>query len=631
MSTFRRIAWIAVILALLPAAVLTWQRIGAEENEQTATALIDEIALREQAFASGWDPFELALHYREAGLPGIVVYEETPETLAQAGKILALPGYELAAAAAAAGREMPDIPAGITVLSEIEPGALGALHEKFRDAPITFELAGRTWYAVPGEVMDSLPLGPDRERIAAYHEAGFDIAYRPLNHPSLASVGEDFPPEANYLIHMQLQVAGQPDLLSETIAASQAYLTGIIEGTEQSGMVDIAQKVPTVRLLSFNQDYVNQQLTPDDLIEKYLLAANERNISLLYLRPYTEPHLGNMVENTEQLISGLVAELETSGFTVGSLQQRHLEFSPAAVLRLMSAIGILAGLLLLALAYPQPWGAVVAVAVAGLALVAAGPSWAALALVAALVFPVLGFSYLSERLVSLFGATAISLAGAILLVAVGSDAPSMNGIEPFRGVAATLVVPPALFVFQYALRFKRPATWITSLWGHRVRLGEVVIAVLVLAAVGLVVIRRGNFPIIGASEIELALRSFLSDLFVRPRFKELLGHSLAVVGLMLAILPAWMRAGLLTGGVIAQATILNSFSHYHTPVLISLQRTIIALVLGFLIGLVLVAVTRVVIHFGRRWLESDGDGETLAGTDGEGTGRPPGSSPAKAT
>ncbi|MFP4146075.1 MAG: DUF5693 family protein [Phycisphaeraceae bacterium] len=68
--------------------------------------------------------------------------------------------------------------------------------------------------------------------------------------------------------------------------------------------------------------------------------------------------------------------------------------------------------------------------------------------------------------------------------------------------------------------------------------------------------------------------------------------------------PAWIRAGLLAGGVIAQATILNSFSHYHTPLWISLQRSVIALALGILVGIVLIVVARVAVALVRRWLRA---------------------------
>ena len=596
----RFLLWLMVILSLIPASILTARRIAAEGSVRTVTMVMDEDALVEQARKLGRDPVELALHYRELGLAGISVYEETPESLAESGEIIAMPGYELQAAVAAAGGEPPVLPPGSTVMSELRQGALDAALGKTGLDPQRFEWGGRSWYAFPGDVFEVLPAGADEERLDRYAQAGFDIAYRPRNHPLLSDI--EFPEQANYLIHNGLEVAGLPDLLAETIEESQGYLTGIIEGTEQSGMSRIAGRVPTVRLLSFNQDYINLRLRPADLIDKYLLAASERGITLLYLRPYTEPQLGNMLENTEALVSGLRSALENEGFEVAPLRNLQIDYRTNAWLRGLSSLGVLAGLLLLGLAYPAPWGALVSLAVLALGLFAGGFDWDALALVAALVFPVIGYAFLRERLLSLGLATLVSLAGALLLIAVGSDQASMNAISPFRGVAATLVVPPMLFVAHYALRYQRPAEWIRGLWGHQVRLGDVAVVGVGFIALALVFLRRGNFPLIGASEAELAFRSWLAEMFVRPRFKELLGHPLAVLGLTNGEWPAWIRGALLTGGVVAQASILNSFSHYHTPVLISLQRTLIALALGLVIGLVLVPFARLVVRLVRDWI-----------------------------
>jgi len=137
-----------------------------------------------------------------------------------------------------------------------------------------------------------------------------------------------------------------------------------------------------------------------------------------------------------------------------------------------------------------------------------------------------------------------------------------------------------------------------------VRVGHVVLALLAAAALALAFLRRGNSPVIGASSGELAVRQWLSDLFVRPRFKELLGHPMAVLGLGQGDWPAWLRGLLLTGGVVAQASVLNTFSHYHTPLLVSAERTVIALGLGLVIGLVLLPLTRLGVRWGRAWLAS---------------------------
>ncbi len=605
MSGIRQLLWIIVILSLIPAGILVARRVQAEGTAQTVTMLMDGEALTEQAALLGRDPFGLALEYQDLGLNGIILYEDTPETLAVKGRIIALLGHEFNAMAVLAGQEAaPLLPRQATVLSELEPGALDQLLAKNPPPEGEFELLDRTWYWFTGDSFETRPAGPDRAEIAQYAEAGFDIAYRPRNFPGLLDPGIDLPPEANYLIHYGLELAGMEAGLDNLVEASQDYITGIIEGTEQAGMEDIVERIPTTRLLSFSQEHVNRGLDPEEITPKYSLAANERGIRIMYLRPWTENHMGDMLENTREMVAGVYADLTAEGFTVAPLDVSPTEYRTNTLLRSLSAVGVLAGVALLGLAFPGVWGLVTALALALLCVAAAGPNWGALALAAALAFPVLGFSYLKEHLPTIFTATLVSLVGAVLLAAVGSDFDTMMAITPFRGVAATLVVPPALFLFQYALRYRRPAQWVRDYSAQPLTVGIVAVLLIAAGAAGLILLRRGNFPIIGVSEAELALRAWLDELFVRPRFKELIGHSLAVVALMVPRLPAWLRAGLLTAGVVAQATILNSFSHYHTPLVISLQRTVIALVLGFIGGLVLSLITRWLIALWEKWLDS---------------------------
>ena len=158
-------------------------------------------------------------------------------------------------------------------------------------------LNGRSWFVFsePNAVDRAgaqRPAGPNRAQLARYQQGGWDIAYRPVNYPNLANVGADFP-KVNYLIHEGLEVAGNPNLLSETVAASQGYLTGLIEGTDQAGMSAISSKVPLARTFSVSQEWLNT-LKPQEVADKYLLAANERGARLLYLRPYTDETVGDM-------------------------------------------------------------------------------------------------------------------------------------------------------------------------------------------------------------------------------------------------------------------------------------------------------------------------------------------------
>jgi hypothetical protein len=599
----KRLLYLLVLLSLIPGGWLAYRRVQHEGRRASVTLLIDELALTEQAAYKGLVPSALAERYREAGLNGVALFEDTLETLALKGRIALLPSTDARAAAALRGEGL-SLPPQSLLVAELEPGALEGALAKTAPAPAAITLAGRTWYVFSDPAGGSgaeRPAGPDRELLASYYEAGWDIAYRPLNYPGLQNVGSDFPPEARYLIHGGLEVAGNPEKLEDTVAASQSYLTGLIEGTTQAGLADILGEVPAARVFSLAQDWLNT-LPPEEAASKYVLAASERGAQLLYVRPYTTETVGEMVTSTETLIRSLRAGLEARGFSVEPVEAAAYE-SPA-LLRALASVGVLAGLALVAGLYPGLWGALVALGVLALGLLAGGLSWGALALVAALSFPVLGYALLPPKLWALGAATLVSLVGAALLAAVGSDRNTLLAVTPFAGVAATLVVPPALFALHLALRERPLARWVTDFWNAPVRLGDVLLTLLGAAALALLLLRRGNFPVLPASEAELGLRALLSEWFARPRFKELLGHPLAVLALLNARWPLWIRGLLLTAGVVAQASVVNSFSHYHTPLLVSLERTLVALVLGLALGLLLTPVVRLGERLVSRWLSA---------------------------
>ncbi len=622
-ATLRRALWAVLALSLVPAFALVARRVASEGGRVEVAMVMDEQALADQGALIGVSSFELAQRYRDLGLTGIALYEDNLESLANKGYVAVLMGYELRSQAAARGEEPPPVPADATVVAALVPGALDGLIAKNVPDAAPFEYAGRTWYWWPGDVRQTLPAGPDLAELERWEAAGFDIAYRPRNAPyRLLDPGADFPSQARYLVYAGTQVAGHPfgpdeDGARPVVEASQEFLTAIIEGTPQDGMGRVSGQVPTVRLLSFNQDYVNRRLRPADIVDKYMLAVSERNVRLLYLRPWTTTELGDPIENTEAMVRGLTGALAAEGYRAGPLTTLDTAFETNRVLRTLAALGVVAGLVLLALVVPAPWGWLAAAGVLALGVLAAGLDWGALALAAALVFPVLGLLLWQRRVLDLLPATLVSLAGAALLVAVGSERATVLAIQPFAGVGATLVVPPALFFAACALRRRPLKHWVRESWDASVKVWHVAIAAVALAAIALVLLRRGNDPVIGVSQLELSFRALLGEYFARPRFKELIGHPMAVLGLGMAAWPAWLRWLLLTGGVVAQASVLNSFSHFHTPVLVSLERTVVALAIGLVVGLVALVVARWLTRGLSAWLAAPDEAPAArAGTGG---------------
>jgi len=172
-----------------------------------------------------------------------------------------------------------------------------------------------------------------------------------------------------------------------------------------------------------------------------------------------------------------------------------------------------------------------------------------------------------------------SIAAGLAAAAVLSDPSYFLKINEFRGVKLALAAPSVLIVLT-ELRRWRGLGWRDTLANR----GAWLIPALGLGVLFFVLERSGNLPAIPVARWEEFFRERLEDwLIARPRFKEFfVGHP----ALMLwRREPSFVHLGLLALGALGQASIINTFVHLHTPLVLSLWRTINGLALGLLIGL----------------------------------------------
>ncbi len=187
-------------------------------------------------------------------------------------------------------------------------------------------------------------------------------------------------------------------------------------------------------------------------------------------------------------------------------------------------------------------------------------------------------------------ALGISLAGIVIIIALLNGTVFLTGIALFRGVKLLYVVP-LLFFGVYALwglTFKEVKE---SLKGW-----HLILIALAGAAAVYYVLRSGNSQAV--SEVELWFRTKLEEwLYARPRSKEFLLGFPAYL-LALAVLPRFKRIGkiLLVPGVIGFMSIVNTFTHLHIPLHISLLRTCYSILFGYLIGLLAIGIYKMIFR-----------------------------------
>jgi hypothetical protein len=194
-------------------------------------------------------------------------------------------------------------------------------------------------------------------------------------------------------------------------------------------------------------------------------------------------------------------------------------------------------------------------------------------------------------------ATGVALLGALAVVGILSSPLAMEEIERFRGVRLVLALPPliALGLYLFDKRFGSGAQRARDVFLSPVLTYQLVAGVVIVGLGALMLIRSGNESEVSPSAFELTLRHALTHILsVRPRFKEFL---VGVPCLMLlpALFPAHRRAigWLLALGIgVGIGDVIDTFSHLHTPLEISILRIVNGVVIGAIIGAIAIWIYR---------------------------------------
>lgn len=474
------------------------------------------------------------------------------------------------------------------------------------------------------ESLEDLNLGYNSNQLKKAREQGLKIVYRSNNKLNAFSALENnlelMQPE--YLIFDGEKVTGYPGKVEETAALMQKHdlIFGNIEAfiAAQSGAEKLAKlnNYQLLRTHSMQQDEVEQS-TDKEIINRYLLALRERNVKLIYHKPYLEGN--NLKAKNLNLLSALSSSLKAEGFKLGQAKTAPYLSNTAwhllAILMGVTAAGILLLNYFTAFKYSKLMNIFFffAAAAGGFLLFAEKEILLRqiTALGSAVIFPSLAvIIFLLEKdkgaeklegglslgyLVFNFSAALLTaLIGGVFVSAALNSSDFIFKLNDFRGVKVSFLMPLIIISLYYLIRpgSKDLRAEIPALLESVIRVKHLILAG-GLALIAVIYIgRTGNFPLLPVPAWELTVRSLLEKiLYVRPRFKEfLIGHPLFIFALYLSaekrkklyFYPLLMLASV---GVI---TTVNTFSHLHTPVLISLLRTFHAYWLSFVVALVLI-------------------------------------------
>ncbi len=658
MSAPRRYRTISTAILAVALLASLYVAIVRERNELASRHV--EIAMDYGDFAAlsqsyGYDKKNFLVSLRRAGLTSLAISEELGGNINGGATAYALPGQTLISqarlgtlrdptlSALAAGGRLSADEIYLIVFDEAE---LGRYRTAFAEhlgphAVRTLKARNPTILAIrsQNEYFASLALGFPAQPLALARELHLYFLPRLQNDERFggAEIDRIFAglergerPSTVVFFGQRNEVLGFPDHLAETATAFRrsGLNFGSIETYDknqvQKGSDELALRAiaRTTRVQAIAKAELDK-LDFNTVAARYLLGVRERNVRVVYLRPFLHAQGGMSLAKTNiELVREIAAGLRARGFALGrATPVPGFRVNPLVVFLASLAVPAIVVLLFEAFGKRRAQIAYVAFAIDAALLLAGYLSHhdlvarKSLALAGAIGFATMGFvavprsftlppprTLLASVLAGLRTvgiALAFALAGALVVVGLVSTPALMEEIDRFTGVKLVIVVPPllALALYIYTRRFGNEPPSVRGSAVSPVLVYQLAVFVVLAGAAFVYVSRSGNQSDVSPTAFELALRSNLTQLLgIRPRFKEF------AIGIPLAMLLPALRLehkrafGWLFAIAIAIGTsdVVDTFSHLHTPLVASLTRVFNGAVVGIALGIVAIALYRAI-------------------------------------
>ena len=415
----------------------------------------------------------------------------------------------------------------------------------------------------PWPQFSSIPIGLDSDTVSTVKRNALLVAPRLVNFTGVTAQNIPWelaqtkqqceePAGIGPVIFAGTSVLGNRALIGTTAdALGENDLTyGSVELGKMFGDDDLSRlaSAQTVRVHSIGTDEMGTMEEPT-AVERFVRAAKERNIRVCYVRLFISglAHDPDVLAANTEFIGKIVKGMHEARLTVGEGPAHAYadDPKPGVILRVLMALGVSGGTLLLLRVFTGISGRALVIASAiglALALGAALPGTSPkgrelLALLSACVFPTLGLCAITlprplpngtnaEVLRRAFTAyvqmTLVTIIGIVLVVGLLAGRLFLLKVDEFLGVKLVLVTPVALVAAYYGLglgtlpphagwaeRWQTVRCSLEALAARPLLAGQIGVGVVALVALALFVARSGNDPGVGVSATELKTRALL--------------------------------------------------------------------------------------------------------------------------
>lgn len=433
-------------------------------------------------------------------------------------------------------------------------------------------------------------------------------------------------PNLAYLLFNDKELPGYPDsvrTIADLLKDSEGNTLvpiGSIEFSDQKGLnqLGILLNKDLIRLHTISNSEMSK-FEPDTALDRWMLAARERNMRSLLIRFFDITSPGSALEANLDYLESIQTGLLQSGFHLDQPYEKPASIDVRNVVLYLIGIGVAAGVMLILLEMRLPKLGVAALVlgtICWIGLLQISPVLAKkmMALLSVITFPTLSCLLVmkperrsvGKSVLALLVMCALSYIGAVLMVGILADVLFMLKLDSFAGVKVAHVIPIIAVPFiLYIWNTEKPLTTVKQLLDKALDYKWAALFAIVAVAGFIYISRTGNTTA-ELSAGEAAMRNFLNDVMgVRPRSKEFL------IGYPFTLLLFWLGASrrnwiLTIPAIIGQVSLVNTYAHIHTALLISLQRSLNGLVLGIVLGLLLLFAVQLLWKLYQRLEEKEG-------------------------
>ena len=509
------------------------------------------------------------------------------------------------------------------------------------------------------------PLGLSTEEMRKAKAFGFNVIVRPMNYlpndyDKIRSIFRRIDKSgANVTgyIGCGREVVGYPDYIAYMAhkLKKQNMTFGMVEHYTQlqfaamDGLLPLAEHMDYRVARTYIIDKAEQRkLKMPEALRRWALTDEERNIRINYIKPFMIPQEGrDILELNLDYVSKIADDVQARGYKLGpagvfsknTADGKFAPYFPERAWLVPLAFAILAGgIMYLTLLFNfskkiQYMLLLTGGIVASVTLLKFGGilTRQLLALIAATVFPVLSMTVIVELWESckkntpntlkiiisatwqLALAVILSLIGASFVAAVLGDSRFFLEIDIYKGVKLTFILPVLLISLWYMQRFNvlskgqigNIAVHLKNFFSTRITVKHVAFLGVLAFVAYIFVGRSGHTAGVPVPALEIKMRLFLEQMmYARPREKEfMIGHPAFYLAAFAAYkqAPRLWQMLLVVGATIGQGSLVQTFAHLRTPVIMSYIRAVDGYALGAVLGIIAVIAVSILLPYVQKW------------------------------